>query len=123
MARVNKIMRASGAPAAEFGQVKDNLGVLVKDKTEMLQQMPAEHFSDSTPAEEIHDQTKYDVPIFVPATEWLTKERFRMAVNDYKKNKAPGLDEFQAEYLQAMDDLRVNYRVSVKSLRITWFIF
>jgi hypothetical protein len=34
------------------------------------------------------------VPIFVPGTEWLTKERFRMAVNAYKKNKAPGPDEF-----------------------------
>jgi hypothetical protein len=34
MARVNKVMRASGAPAAELGLVKDNLGVLEKDKTE-----------------------------------------------------------------------------------------
>jgi hypothetical protein len=28
MARVDKIMRASGAPAAELGLVKDNLGIL-----------------------------------------------------------------------------------------------
>jgi hypothetical protein len=69
MARVNKIMRVSGAPAAELGLVKDNLGGLVKDKTETLQQMLAKHFPDSTPAEEIHDQTESDVPIFVPATE------------------------------------------------------
>jgi hypothetical protein len=55
------------------------------------------------------NQTKSDVPIFVPATEWLTKERFRMAVNAYKKNKAPGPDEFRAECLQAMYDLTVNY--------------
>jgi hypothetical protein len=81
MARVNKIMRASGAPAAELGLVKDNLGILVKDKTETLQQMLDEHFPDSTPAEEIHDQTESNVPNFVPATEWLTKERFRRAVN------------------------------------------
>jgi hypothetical protein len=79
--RVNKIMRASGAPAAELGRVKDNQGILVKDKTETVQQMLAEYFPDSTPAEEIHDQTESDVPIFVPATEWLTKERFRRAVN------------------------------------------
>jgi hypothetical protein len=105
MARVNKIMRASGAPAAELGLVKDNLGILVKDKTETLQQMLAEHFPDSTPAEEINDQTESDFPIFVPATEWLTKERFRRAVNTYKKNKAPVPDEFRAECLQAMDDL------------------
>jgi hypothetical protein len=84
MARVNKTMRASGAPAAELGLVKDNLGILVKDKTETLQQMLAEHFPDSTPAEEINDQTESDVPIFVPATEWLTKERFRKAVNAYQ---------------------------------------
>jgi hypothetical protein len=58
MAIVNIIMRASGAPAAELGLVKDNLGVLVKDKTKTLQQMLAEHFPDSTPAEEIHDQTE-----------------------------------------------------------------
>jgi hypothetical protein len=81
MVRVNKIMRASGAPAAKLGLVKDNLGILVKDKTETLQQMLAEHFPNSTPAEEINDQTESDVPIFVPATEWLTKERFRRAVN------------------------------------------
>jgi hypothetical protein len=84
MARVNKIMRASGAPAAKLGLVKDNLGILVKDNTETLQQMLVEHFPDSTPAEEINDQTESDVPIFVPATEWLTKERFRRAVNAYK---------------------------------------
>jgi hypothetical protein len=47
--------------------------------------MLAEHFPDSTPAEEIQDQSESDVPIFVPATEWLTKERFRTAVNAYKK--------------------------------------
>jgi hypothetical protein len=104
MARVNKIMRASGAPAAKLGLVKDNLGILVKDKTEMLQQMLAEHFPDSTPAEEMHDQTESDVPIFVPATEWLTKERFRRAVNLYKKN-----NEFRAECLQSMDNLTVNF--------------
>jgi hypothetical protein len=51
--------------------------------------MLAEHFPNSTPAEEINDQTESDVPIFVPATEWLTKERLRRAVNAYKKNKAP----------------------------------
>jgi hypothetical protein len=94
MARVNKIMSASGAPAAKLGLVKDNLGILVKDQTETLQQMLAEHFPDSTPAEEINDQTKYNVLIFVLATEWLTKERFRRAVNSYKKNKAPGPDKF-----------------------------
>jgi hypothetical protein len=33
MASMNKITRASGAPAAELGLVKDNLGVLVMDKT------------------------------------------------------------------------------------------
>jgi hypothetical protein len=113
MATVNKIMRASGAPAAELGLVKDNLGVLVKDKTETLQQMLPEHFPDSTPAVEIHDQTESGVPIFVPATEWLTKERFRMSVNAYKKNKAPGPDEFRAECLQAMDDLTVNYIIKL----------
>jgi hypothetical protein len=113
MARVNKIMRASGAPAAEWGLVKDDLGVLVKDTTETLQQMLAEHFPDSTPAEEIRDQTESEVPIFVPATEWLTKEKFRMAVNAYKKNKAPGPDEFRAECLQAMDDLTVNYIIKL----------
>jgi hypothetical protein len=75
--------------------------------------MLAEHFPDSTPAEEIHDQTESDVPIFLPATEWLTKERFRMAVNAYKKNKAPGPDEFWAECLQAMDDLTVNYIIKL----------
>jgi hypothetical protein len=89
MARVNKIMRSSGAPAAELSLVKDYQGVLVKKKPETLQQMLAEHFPDSTPAEEIHDQTESDMPIIVLATEWLTKERFRMAVNAYKKNKAP----------------------------------
>jgi hypothetical protein len=109
MARVNKIMSASGAPAAELGLVKDNLGVLVKNKTETLQQMLAEHFPDSTPAEKIHDQTESEIPIFVLATEWLTKERFRMAVKAYKKNKASGPDEFRGECLQAMDDLTVNY--------------
>jgi hypothetical protein len=113
MAQVNKIMRASGAPAAELGLVKDNLGILVKDKTETLQQMLAEHFLDGAPAKEINDQTESDVPIFVPATEWLTKERFRRAVNAYKKNKAPGPDEFRAECLQAMDDLTVNYIIKL----------
>jgi hypothetical protein len=68
MARVNKIMRASGAPTVKLGLVKDNLGVLVKDKTETLQQMLAKHFPDSTPAEEIHDQIELDLPIFAPAT-------------------------------------------------------
>jgi hypothetical protein len=92
---------------------RDNLGILVKDKTETLQQMLAEHFPDSTPAEEIHDQTESDAPIFVPATEWLTKERFRMAVNAFKMNKAPGPDEFRAECLQAMDDLTVNYIIKL----------
>jgi hypothetical protein len=67
MARVNTIMRASGAPAAKLGLVKDDLGVLVKDKTKMLQQMLAEHFPDSTPAEEIHDQIESDLSFFVPA--------------------------------------------------------
>jgi hypothetical protein len=66
-----------------------------------------------TSAEEIHDQTESDAPIFVPATEWLTKERFRMSVNPYKKNKAPGPDELRAECLQAMDDLTVNYMIKL----------
>jgi hypothetical protein len=118
MARVNKIMRASGSPAAKLGLVKDNLGILVKDKTETLQQMLAEHFPDSTPAEEINDQTESDVPIFVPATEWLTKERFRRAVNSYKKNKAPGPDESWAECLQSMDDMTVNYIIKLYSASI-----
>jgi hypothetical protein len=57
--------------------------------------------------------TESDVPIFVRATEWLTKERFRRAVNAYKKNKAPGPDKFRAECLQAMDDLTVNYIIKL----------
>jgi hypothetical protein len=75
--------------------------------------MLAEHFPDSTPAEEIHDQIESDLPIFVWATEWLTKERFRPAVNAYKKNKAPRPDEFRAECLLAMDDLTVNYIIKL----------
>jgi hypothetical protein len=34
-------------------------------------------------------------------------------VNAYKKNKAPGPDEFQAECLQAMNDLTVNYIIKL----------
>jgi hypothetical protein len=42
-----------------------------------------------------------------------SKEKFRTAINAYKKNKAPGPDEFRAECLQAMDDLTVNYIIKL----------
>jgi hypothetical protein len=48
-----------------------------------------------------------------PNPTWLTKERFRMAVNAYNKNKAPWPDKFRAECLQAMDDLTVNYIIKL----------
>jgi hypothetical protein len=56
MSRVNKIMRSTGARAAELGLVKDSQGNLDDSKQDSLQLMLAKHFPDSTPTEAVLEQ-------------------------------------------------------------------
>jgi hypothetical protein len=58
-------------------------------------------------------QDEPDESTFVPQMPWIRKERFRTAVNAYKKGKATGTDEFSAECLQSMDDLTVEHILNI----------
>jgi hypothetical protein len=113
MARVNKIMLSTGAQAEELGLVKDRQGNLADSKQDSLQLLLTKHFADNTPTEAVLVQDEPDEPTFVPQMPWITKERFRTAVNAYKKGKAPGTDEFCAECLQSMDNLTVEHILNI----------
>ena len=107
MARVNKIMNRVKGPVAELGLVKAPDGHLANSKQESLELMLNEHFPESQEAqmETLEPQT----PIELLDLPWITTERFRTAVSEFKPGKAPGPDEFRAECLQALDNNTIKY--------------
>ena len=119
MARVNKILNKVHGPAVELGLVKDGQGQLAQSKQESLQLMLREHFPESTPVNAGEGDTAGSECKPLLDLPWLTRARFRTAVNEFKRGKAPGPDEVRAECLQAISDNTIEYILAMYKASIT----
>ena len=120
-AKVTKIMRSLQEKDTELGLVKDNDGNLAETKQESLELMMNEHFPNCTFIEKPEDSAEPDKLRFVPQRtyEWITRDRFRLAVLSFNPGKAPGLDEWRAEILQHLDDTTIDYIIELFTASIS----
>ena len=111
MSKVNKIMRRMNESPVEFGLVKNSHGQLAESKQESLEWMMEEHFPNSTLITDWKDGPEPDKlrHIQLKMYPWLTRERFRHAVNHFGNGKAPGPDGFRAEMLQRISNRAIDY--------------
>ena len=122
MSRVNKILKTLNGPSVELGLIKDNQGVLAPDKQSSLELLLNDHFPQSTlitRREPTPDSDTDAFPSFIPARPWLSVQRFRAAVNVFKKGKRPGPDEFRAELLRALDTRTIKYILKLFNVSIS----
>ena len=116
-ARVNKIMRNNKGPTPELGLVENGQD-LTTSKQETLQCMLAEHFPGSTPWQPTNNNEK-QLMIHLEPREWLSRSKFRAAVDSFKKGKSPGPDEIRAECLQKLGDSAVDLIIDIFNASIT----
>ena len=122
MAKVTKIMKRLNEKEVELGLVTDSGGNLAETKQQSLQLMMEEHFPNCSVIDTIDDSGTSPNKLRHVKNKtysWITRERFRMAVNDFSPNKAPGIDEWRAEILKCLDDRTVDHIIELFKASVT----
>ena len=121
MGKVTKIMRRLHEKDVELGLVKDKDDILCETKQQSLELLMSEHFPNCT---FIDSPQEIDKPpdklrhVKRQSYKWITRERFRLAVNNFSPGKAPGIDEWRAEILQYLDNDTIDYIIELFSASI-----
>ena len=120
MSKVNKIMKRLNESQMELGLVRHDDGTLASNKQESLEWMLEEHFPNSTKIDNWTDSKTPDHlrHIKIKSYPWLTRDRFRLGVQEFKNDKAPGPDEFRAEILRVLDNKTVDYLLDLFTVSI-----
>ena len=110
MAKVNYVLKNVGKQRTELGLVQKADGTVSENKRESLETMMQVHFPGSRLLNEpVYERPEAEITHPPPNYSFITRSRWKAAVDAFSNNKAPGDDEIRAELLKSLDDDMIDY--------------